>query len=125
MTGYLLDTHVMLWWLAGADMSAEAEQVIDDASHEVFLSSASAWEMSIKQSKGRLTVPADLTRLIADAGIQVLTVRWAHAWAAGQLPGHHQDPFDRLLIAQAQSEGLTLVTADARLHSYAVPIIAA
>lgn len=82
MTGYLLDTHVMLWWLAGADMAAEAEQVLDDASHQVFLSSASAWEMSIKQSKGRLTVPAD-----------------------------------RLLIAQAQSEGLTVVTADARLHS--------
>ena len=123
--GYLLDTHVLLWWLAGDDISTEAEHVIADAGNAVFLSSASAWEMSIKSAKGRLTVPDDLSRLIAEAGVEILTVRWAHAWAAGQLPDLHADPFDRLLIAQAQAEGLTLITADARLGVYQVPIIAA
>ncbi len=124
-TAYLLDTHVLLWWLAGTDMSTEAEHVIGDAANTVYLSSASAWEISIKRAKGRLTVPDDLLALVAEAGIEILTVRWSHAWASGELPAIHQDPFDRLLVAQAQVEGLTLVTADALLADYGVPLIRA
>lgn len=122
---YLLDTHVLLWWLAGTEMSVEAEQVIGDASRMVYLSSASAWEISIKQAKGRLVVPDDLLDLIAASGIEILTVRWSHAWESGALPAIHQDPFDRILVAQARIEGLTLVTADQRLRAYGVSIIPA
>lgn len=122
---YLLDTHVLLWWLAGTEMSVEAEQVIGDASRTVYLSSASAWEISIKQAKGRLVVPDDLLDLIAASGIEILTVRWSHAWESGALPAIHQDPFDRILVAQARIEGLTLVTADQRLRAYGVSIIPA
>lgn len=122
---YLLDTHVLLWWLAGTEMSVEAEHVIGDASSTVYLSSASAWEISIKQAKGRLVVPDDLLDLIAASGIEILTVRWSHAWESGTLPAIHQDPFDRILVAQARIEGLTLVTADQRLREYGVSVIAA
>jgi len=122
---YLLDTHVLLWWLAGAAMSVEAEYAISDAATPAYVSSVSAWEISIKQGKGRLVVPDDLPQLIADSGIEVLTVRWSHAWESGALPTIHQDPFDRLLVAQARVEGLTLITADQRLRQYDVPIIPA
>ena len=83
------------------------------------------WEISIKQSAGRLRVPEDFAEKIAASRLELLPITAAHAWTAGALPPHHSDPFDRMLIAQAQAEGLTVVTRDRRIALYGVPTLAA
>jgi PIN domain nuclease of toxin-antitoxin system len=116
----LLDTHALLWWLdddarldrAAADAIAEAEFVA--------VSAASAWEIGIKQSIGKLAGPDDLRAELATNGFAELPVSVTHALAAGALPPHHSDPFDRMLVAQARLEGLTLVTRDDRLADYGI-----
>ncbi len=116
----LLDTHALLWWLsddarlgkAAADAIAEAELVA--------VSAASAWEIGIKQASGKLTGPDDLQTEVATNGFTELPVTLAHALAAGALPPHHADPFDRMLVAQSRLEGLTLVTRDDRLADYGI-----
>ena len=116
----LLDTHALLWWLdddarldrSAADAIAEAELVA--------VSAASAWEIGIKQAVGRLSGPDDLSAQLATNGFTELPVTVAHARAAGALPPHHSDPFDRMLVAQSRLEGLTLVTRDARLAEYGI-----
>jgi PIN domain nuclease of toxin-antitoxin system len=115
---YLLDTHVLLWWLDGTDLSEAALEVLSDSRSEVFVSPVSAIEMSIKSSRGRVSVPDDLPHLISDSGFETLTIRWEHAWRAGQLPWHHRDPFDRLLLAQALVDDLTIMTRDPALVAY-------
>ena len=83
------------------------------------------WEISIKQSTGRLRVPENFVEDVAASRLELLAITAAHAWAAGALPPHHSDPFDRMLIAQAQAEGLTVVTRDRRIALYGVPTLAA
>lgn len=122
----LLDTHVLLWWLAGqGHLSVEARGTIAAPSSEVMVSAASVWEISIKRAKGRLRAPDDLGHWIRTAELDELPVRIAHAELAGSLPPHHADPFDRILIAQAQLEGLTIVTCDEAFRAYGVPLLAA
>jgi PIN domain nuclease of toxin-antitoxin system len=119
----LLDTRVYLWWLADdASLSEEARRAIADSRSVVHVSAASLWEASIKEALGRLELEgSDLAEEIAANGFVELPVRAAHAHAAAHLPPHHEDPFDRMLVAQARLEGLTLVTASDLLAPYDVP----
>jgi len=122
----LLDTHALLWWLAGGDaLSTAAREAIESPESLVYVSAASAWEMSIKRAKGRLDSPTDVVDAIAANGFRELPVEVAHAQSVGSLPPRHADPFDRILIAQAQLEGLTIVTRNRAFEAYEVPLLAA
>ena len=116
----LLDTHVFLWWQAGDPrLGNEAKEQVSQAPL-VFISAASAWEAAIKTGLGRLRLPQTVEAGVEEAGFSKLPVTFAHAERVSSLPRHHADPFDRLLIAQAQHEGLTLVTHDSAFRSYDV-----
>jgi PIN domain nuclease of toxin-antitoxin system len=122
----LLDTHTLLWALSDVPRLSEgAHQAIEDSRNAVFVSAASAWEIAIKGASGRLTAPADLeTRLEAKA-FSPLDITVAHGLRAGALPLHHRDPFDRMLVAQAQMDRLTIVTRDPRIAIYEVAVLPA
>jgi PIN domain nuclease of toxin-antitoxin system len=120
----LLDTHALLWWLADDPaLSPPARAAIAAGQTRVFVSAASAWEMSIKRAQGKLDSPEDLEAELVQQRFQPLPITIAHALAAGRLPRHHGDPFDRMLIAQAQLHQLTVVTHDPRFPLYGVPIL--
>jgi PIN domain nuclease of toxin-antitoxin system len=121
----LLDTHALLWWLADDGLVAEARDAIADPANLVTVSAASAWEISIKKALGKLAVPDDLEQQVQLTGFLPLSISVAHGIAAGQLDHHHEDPFDRVLIAQAFAEGLTIVTRDKRFADYGVSSIPA
>ncbi|MDN5916941.1 MAG: type II toxin-antitoxin system VapC family toxin [Pseudonocardia sp.] len=122
----LIDSHVLLWWLDGADrLGATARAAIGDGDNEAVVSAATLWELSIKQAAGKLDVDVDLREHSAEQGFRELPVSGRHAVAVRGLPRHHRDPFGRMLIAQAGLEGLTLVTADRALAVYDVPILPA
>ncbi|HET6601735.1 MAG TPA: type II toxin-antitoxin system VapC family toxin [Gaiella sp.] len=121
----LLDTHVVLWWLDGVSFRAEAEEAIRRPSSIVCVSAASAWEMGIKAALGKLRLPVAFAAHLQAERFTQLPVRIAHGLEVAALPLHHTDPFDRLLIAQARLEGLTIVTRDERLAEYGVPVLAA
>ena len=122
----LLDTHALLWWLADdAGLSHEARASIGDPQHTVYVSAGTAWEISIKRALGKLDAPSDLGAAVSASGFQELPISIAHALAAGQLPNNHSDPFDRMLVAQAKLENLTLVTRDDRIASYQISTIKA
>jgi len=124
VTGLLLDTHVLLWARGEyRRIGASVRETITDPESAVFFSSASIWEMAIKHASGKLSMPANLLETMAERGFSELPVRSTDGLRAGALPPHHADPFDRMLIAQAQGEGLTLVTSDTRLAAYDVPIL--
>jgi PIN domain nuclease of toxin-antitoxin system len=115
----LLDTHTFLWWCGDDPRLGDVErQSIRDGANEVFLSAASVWEMAIKQAIGRLQVPEPASAAVARLGIEPLPIAFAHAEATALLPPLHRDPFDRLLVAQARAEGLTLVTRDPLIRAY-------
>jgi len=121
----LLDTHVLLWWLAGSpELSDQIKERID-TELEVYVSSASVWELSIKQAAGKLTLPDDLIKWIRQGGLSELPITMQHADLAGRLPLIHRDPFDRMLVAQALAERLTLVTRDELIQKYDVPVLEA
>lgn len=121
----LLDTHPLLWWLADAGLSAPARDAIAEPANLVVVSAASAWEISIKKALGKLAAPDDLEHQVRAGGFEPLPVTIAHAVAAGQLARHHEDPFDRMLIAQALAERLTIVTRDKRFDDYGVALLPA
>jgi len=117
----LLDTHILLWWLADdPSLPARARDSISDPGTEVLVSAATVWEIAIKRASGKLDAPDDLLEALEANAFDTLAITAAHALAAGELPAHHADPFDRMLIAQAQAETLTLVSVDARLGDYEV-----
>jgi PIN domain nuclease of toxin-antitoxin system len=124
---YLLDTHVLLWWIADdPKLRADTRATITDPSYEVAVSVASIWEAAIKRAVGKLRFETPvLLDTLNRGGIRVLSITAEHALAAGDLPRHHHDPFDRMLVAQALTEGLTLISRDARLRSYEVAIVEA
>ncbi|MFI5929525.1 type II toxin-antitoxin system VapC family toxin [Micromonospora sp. NPDC051543] len=119
----LLDTHVALWAITG-DPTLGPE-LLDQLRHEpdIFLSPVTLWEITRKQSVGKLAGPPDLAERVRDMGFRDLPVTHAHAIAAGRLPPHHRDPFDRMLVAQAITEGLTLATRDASIALYDVDVL--
>ena len=123
----LLDTHAFLWFVAGDDrLSARARRAMESEGAELFLSAVSIWEMAIKLSLGRLTLPAPLEVYIAEKlehGFRVLPIDWMHAVAVEKMPFHHRDPFDRLLVAQATTESMPLVSADPAFRAYKVKLI--
>jgi PIN domain nuclease of toxin-antitoxin system len=122
----LLDSQVVLWSLHKPErLATAASTAITDPANSVEVSVASLWELSIKQSIGKLTVQGDLREHLVRQRFSELPVLGVHALAVRDLPWHHRDPFDRLLIAQARCEGLTLVTADPAMSAYEVPIMSA
>jgi PIN domain nuclease of toxin-antitoxin system len=118
----LLDTHVVLWWLA--DDPGLANDVKDriDTELEIYISAATTWEITIKQALGKLG-PPDLPEQVAGSELRELPITSRHAIRAGRLPLIHRDPFDRMLVAQAQCEDLTLVTRDVEIQKYDVSLL--
>ena len=117
---------MLLWWLADdRALSTTARDAIADGANEVVVSAATAWEIAIKRALGKLDAPDDLAGVVGENDFRALPIDFSHAAVAGALPPHHHDPFDRLLVAQAQNEGLTLVTGEVRIGAYAVDVMAA
>jgi PIN domain nuclease of toxin-antitoxin system len=121
----LLDTHILLWWLADSPrLSKKARRAIEE-SGAVFVSAVSAWEIELKRARGLLRAPNNLEATLRARDLQTLSLTVPHAVAAGRLPLHHRDPFDRMLVAQASLESLTLLTVDKQQAAYGVPVILA
>jgi PIN domain nuclease of toxin-antitoxin system len=115
----LLDTHLVLWWLMDSpSLPKDARTFISDPENDVFISAVSLWEIWLKESLGKLTVPASFEEQLAAEPFQSLPLTGKHARQVALLPWRHRDPFDRMLVAQAQAEELMLLTADAMLAPY-------
>lgn len=125
MNGFLLDTHAALWWLMDSPrLSTAARAVIGDPDSTLLVSAVSAYEVAYKQGLGKL--PADVPEIehaLRQQGIGTLSVTMAHMAAAGRLPGPHRDPWDRIIMAQAVAEGLTVITVDPVFAAYGVPCL--
>ena len=121
-----MDTHVLLWALESeSNLSSDVREALVNPRNDVYVSAVCIWEVAIKRALGKLRAPDNLAATVEAAGFSELPVSFVHAEQAGSLPKHHTDPFDRMLVAQAQVEGLTLVTADANIPRYAVRTMAA
>ncbi len=120
----LLDTHVLLWWL-GDDrkLKAPIRALLAAPENLVFVSAASIWELRIKEGLGKVDLPPDFEDVLGAQSFEQLSVTAAHAHALRGLPLHHRDPFDRMLVAQATLEGLTIVSHDDAMRAYGVPLI--
>ncbi len=117
----LLDSHVLIWWLdESPSLSSDAYEAIAEPENVVAVSAVTVWELEIKRATGKLEAPAQLIDRVEAEAFTQLGISLEHGAAAGKLPLHHRDPFDRMLIAQAQLEGLTIVTRDRRFEPYAV-----
>lgn len=126
----LVDTQCWLWMTGAPErFSATARALVERREHELFLSAASAWEIAIKYSLGKLQLPeppaAYVPARIDATGVRALAIDYAHALRVSILPAHHRDPFDRLLVAQAQIEDLTILTSDSMFDAYDVPTLPA
>ena len=123
----LLDTHAFLWFVTGDPrMGGKARRQMEAGETELYLSAASVWEMAIKTSLGRLTLPTSLHEYVEEkieAGFRILPVEWPHAAAVAKLPFHHKDPFDRLIIAQGMTEKIPIVSGDQAFKAYGVKIV--
>jgi PIN domain nuclease of toxin-antitoxin system len=124
----LLDTHTFIWWaIQKARLSATALAAMQNTQNQLMLSVASLWEMQLKTQLGKLHFTLPLSQLIEDQqrvnGLQLLPIEPDHIYALDQLPYHHKDPFDRLLIAQTLTENLSMVSADPAFKGYSVQII--
>ena len=116
---YLLDTHVVLWWLMEPEkIHTKAQKIIRDRSNEIFISSASFWEIAIKKSIGRLTLPHNLLETVAIEGFKILPIMPEECIGVADLPLLHADPFDRLLVLQAKLYDLVIITRDAKISEY-------
>ena len=122
----LLDTHVLLWWLfADRRLPRRIRDLIDGGARNVVVSAVSGFEIATKKTLGKLEAPDDLEAQIDRAEFRILPLSVRHGVVGGSLPPHHRDPFDRLLIAQAICEGMTLVTADPAMRAYDVAVLPA
>ncbi len=120
----LLDTHAALWWLADdARLGPGAERHLSDETNRILLSAVVIWEVAIKRSLGKLQAPTGLAPTLLAAGAHPLAITLDHAAAVESLPWHHRDPFDRLLVAQALTEGAAIVSQDDRMQPYGVPLV--
>jgi PIN domain nuclease of toxin-antitoxin system len=117
----LLDTHALLWWLGDPPtLSDTARTAISDGSNLVFVSAVVIWEIRIKQGLGKLTLPSEFREVLDHQPFETLPVTVDHAHRVAELPPHHRDPFDRMLVAQAMTEGFTIVTRDRDIVRYRV-----
>lgn len=119
----LLDTHIVLWWLADDPRLDTGLRELIRSTPLVSVSAATAWEIAVKRSHGMLEAPTDLAEVIVESGFTPLSITIGHAEVAGSLPRHHEDPFDRMLVAQALVESLAIVSVDPRLLAYDVEVI--
>jgi PIN domain nuclease of toxin-antitoxin system len=124
----LLDTHTFLWWVTeDSKLSSKASEIIRDGNNELYLSAASGWEITIKAQLNRIQLPGPPEKFISEQlrinGIQSLPILMSHALHVYNLPDHHRDPFDRILIAQSQLEGLPILTADPSFSLYEIGVI--
>jgi len=121
---FLLDTHILLWWLENdSKLSGEIRSVVSDPNNLIFVSAISSWEIAIKQSLGKLTLPNNLEEALDISRFEVLSITLAHGIRVADLPMHHKDPFDRMLISQALVEGLTIITVDNKFKLYEVSLL--
>jgi PIN domain nuclease of toxin-antitoxin system len=119
----LVDTHLLLWWLLGSpSLSTQAREMISSAENTIFVSAVSLWEIWLKQSLGKLTVPVDFTQRLGAEDFEDLPLMASHVRQIAELPWHHRDPFDRMLVAQAHAERLVLLTMDGRLAAYGAAV---
>ena len=119
MQRFLLDTQTLLWWLADdSRLGSRCRSLLTDPRNHAFVSAATTWKISIKVALGKLEAPEDMDSIVEDEGFSKLPITLYHGQLAGSLPPLHRDPFDRMLIAQAQAEGLVLITADEDIHRY-------
>ena len=124
MKRIILDTHALLWWLADSPLlGTHARSLIADTRNPIYVSAATTWEIAIKRAKGMLEAPDDMDRIVEDEGFEKLPITLFHGEQAGSLPEIHRDPFDRMLIAQAQAEGLELLTKDSEIPAYNIKVI--
>lgn len=126
----LLDTHVWLWMNGAVErLSEPARELLAEGRQALYLSAASTWEIAIKHAAGKLELPQPpdlyIPSTLAQNDVRPLAIHQAHTWRAAALPLHHRDPFDRMLIAQAQAEGLRLMTVDDKLERYEVDLLRA
>lgn len=122
----LLDTQVLLWVLTRPGrLSATTVDAIEAGENQIFVSMASPWEISIKKARGNLTPPDDLEFQLSERRFELLPISLRHTQAVAYLPHHHGDPFDRMLIVQAQVDGLTLVTSDREIRRYPISVLPA
>ncbi len=122
----LLDSHVLIWWLENPERLAEPlRDAIREPANEVLFSAASIWELNIKSALNRLRLPPSFVTLLRHDGLDELEINVAHAQATASLPPIHGDPFDRMLVAQALTEGLVLATRDRTIMRYDVPVMEA
>lgn len=120
----LLDTHTALWFLAADERLGEgARRELADDDNRVLLSAVVVWEIALKRSLGKLAVSKDVASLLLGEGAEALSISIDHATAVEALPWHHRDPFDRMLVAQAQVERATLVSGDEAFAAYGVPVV--
>lgn len=120
----LLDTHILIWWLEDSPcLSRKVREIIMDPDNFIFVSVGTLWEISIKEQIGKLIVPQGIEREIANNNFQILPIEARHIKTLGNLPLHHKDPFDRILVSQALTEGFTLITHDTRQGAYGSKII--
>lgn len=119
----LLDTHILLWWLMDdSALTTVGRESISDAANTVYVSAASTWEIALKKSLGKLQMPDDLEEVLEQQGFDILNISVAHSLAVEHLPFHHRDPFDRMLIAQAQMEQLIVFTHDKEFEKYDISL---
>lgn len=118
----LLDTHVLIW-AADKRLGDETREIVEEIANAVFVSAATIWEIEIKRALDKLRTVEDAVRLVEESGFERLGIGYEHAREAGRLPLYHGDPFDRMLVAQARLEGLTLATADPKIKRYDVPVL--
>lgn len=125
MSGLLVDTNVVVWLLLGdrARVSDAARQALEDEHNDVVVSAATVWEIAIKRSLGKLKIEDGWAQALVRLGFRALPVTAIHAEAVEHLPWHHRDPFDRVLVAQATTERLALVSADPRLEAYGTDVV--
>jgi PIN domain nuclease of toxin-antitoxin system len=124
----LLDTHTFLWWITqDPRLSAQAAEIIGNGENQVFISATTGWEIAIKTQIGRLILPDEPQRFVLEQlrinSMESLPIEMRHALHISTLPSHHQDPFDRMLIAQAQVEGLPILSADPKIRRYEVTVV--
>ncbi len=120
----LLDTHILLWWLDDSPILKESERAaISNPDNIIIVSSAVIWEIRIKQGIGKLELPPEYFEVIKKQGFEFLPITFEHAYAVGDLPKHHRDPFDRMLISQAKHQKLTIITRDNIIKKYDVKVL--